>query len=73
MFLLYIGTTLVIGAVIYYILHKSRLSERATCMLCGERLAEIYNEGAYAYDTRALIEKEHKCVNCGGEMELKKK
>ncbi len=71
MFLFYIGTTLVIGAVIYYILHKSRVSERATCMLCGERLAEIYNEAAFAYG--ALMEKEHKCVKCGGEMELKKK
>lgn len=71
MFILLGLTVLVIGGIAYLILKKSNAIDTVTCILCGENLADIYSVGAYAYDTKALIEKEQKCVKCGGEMELK--
>lgn len=71
MFILFGATVFVIGGIAYLVYKKSSLNDTATCMLCGENLRDIYSEGAFAYDTKALIEKEQKCVKCGGEMELR--
>ncbi|MCG1022889.1 hypothetical protein [Sutcliffiella horikoshii] len=65
--LMLIGTLGIVATIAYFVIYKSRLSERATCFLCGEELDLKYNEGAYAWDAVGIIEKEHKCKKCGGE------
>ncbi|QOR64787.1 hypothetical protein IM538_13065 [Cytobacillus suaedae] len=62
-------TFLVVGGATYVVLKKSKsfLYDVPTCLLCGKEVKKLL----HSHKVVGLIETEHKCVKCGGRMELK--